>query len=272
MMKMKKNILLMILIFFIAVAAFPAAAPAQSADTLAKAESDGLGMIIKSIEMVETKPIIAAIFNTRTGKTVEYTVGDYAEGKLVRDILEDRVILFDELTKYQHVLIFNDIVMAAEDDGENSTPVTKIRTKKRDDEDMNVTLQFNKYLNRSKGKELKYGAVDEASENAEKTNLNKTTRDFKPNTAPIENKAAVETEAVKPAAKVEVTVSTNEVKVDTPASKKETPASTETPDKETSSPAKTGAAPAPSASDKTATSETQVSPAATKDGKQVKIR
>ncbi|HNY12743.1 MAG TPA: hypothetical protein PKK26_14225 [Candidatus Wallbacteria bacterium] len=250
---MKKNLFLMIalvIITSIAVSAVPAVISAQSADTIQKAESDSLGMIIKSIEMVENKPIVVAIFNTRTGKTIEYTVGDYAEGKLVRDILEDRVILYDELTKYQHVLIYNDIVAPGEEDEELSTPLTTVRTKKRDDEDMNITLQFNKYLNKSKGKDIKYGAPDEASEASEKAKLDKTTRDFKQNANPIENKQATdENEVVKPAAKVEVTVSTNEVNVNQAGLKKETT--------------------------KTATVEVDVTPPAsstTKDGKTVKIR
>ena len=260
-----------------AVSVFPSVISAQSADTIQKAESDSLGMIVKSIEMVENKPIVVAIFNIRTGKTIEYTVGDYAEGKLVRDILEDRVILYDELTKYQHVLIYNDMVAAAGEDEDLSTPLIKVRTKKRDEEDMNVTLQFNKYLNKSKNKEVKYGAADEASETAEKAKLDKTTRDFKRNANPIENKQATdEAEVAKPAAKVEVTVSTNEVKVNPEAAKKETPLKTEPVKKETAAPAKTATTevdvtPAPSAQ---APAKTPAAPAATttKDGQPVKIR
>lgn len=187
---------------------FPAAGQEKPSavprDSRAKAESDGLGLIIKNIEMIENKPILAAVFNTKTGRTIEYTVGDYIEGKLVRDILEDRIVLYDEVTKYQHVLIFNDVVSAGEEDDEIPVPVMRVRTKYKNDDDMDVTTQFNRHLARAKGKDFKYGAADKTSEAAEKAGLNRTTRDFKAPVQPIENRSADQTgevSAEKPAAK-----------------------------------------------------------------------
>ncbi|HOD42635.1 MAG TPA: hypothetical protein PKL57_18945, partial [Candidatus Wallbacteria bacterium] len=62
----------------------PPDASAAGKDSREISESDSLGLIIKSIEMVEEKPLIAAIFNIKTGKTIEYTIGDYIDGRLVR--------------------------------------------------------------------------------------------------------------------------------------------------------------------------------------------
>lgn len=125
-------------------------APAYSRETkddIDKAESDNLGLIIKNIEMVEEKPVAAAVYNLKTGKTLEYIAGDYIDGKLIKDILDDRIVLLDELTKHQYVLIFNDTVTEAEpDESDESVPVIRTRDKKKFTEGMDVTIQFNKAL------------------------------------------------------------------------------------------------------------------------------
>ncbi len=142
-------------------------------------ETESLGLIIKSIEMVEEKPLLAAIFNIKTGRTIEYTVGDYIEGRLIRDILEDRIVIYDEITRHQYVLIYNDIVSAAESE-DADVSVIKIKEKKRDIEDMNITNIFNVELNKIQGNEVPaYGTPDAASEDEKKREIHNFTRDFK---------------------------------------------------------------------------------------------
>ena len=146
--------------------------------TLASMETESLGLIIKSIEMVEEKPLLAAIFNIKTGRTIEYTVGDYVEGRLIRDILEDRVVLYDEITRHQFVLIYNDVV-SSETDEDRDISVIRIKEKKRDLEEMNITNIFNNELNKAQGREpAAYGTPDNASEDEKKLEMQNYTRDF----------------------------------------------------------------------------------------------
>lgn len=141
-------------------------------------ESEGLGLIIKSIEMVEEKPLLAAIFNIKTGRTIEYTLGDYVDGRLIRDILEDRVVLYDEITRHQFVLIYNDVV-SAEENKERDVCVVRIKEKKRDIEEMNITNIFNNELNKARGDEpTAYGTPDSASEDEKKMEMQNYTREF----------------------------------------------------------------------------------------------
>lgn len=189
-----------IIIIFTAALLISSAARAQSRNALDSIESESLGLIIKYIEMVEEKPLLAAIFSIKTGRTVEYTLGDYIEGKLIRDILEDRVVLYDEITRHQFVLIFNDVVSAAEEDENRETSLIRIKEKKRDIEEMNVTNIFNNELNKAQGKEpLKFGTPDSQQEEDAKQQMNRYTRDFKdnqdgfkntPETAPSSSPAA----------------------------------------------------------------------------------
>lgn len=165
-----------------AIAAVSFAGVAHAREDLGRVESESLGLIIKYIEMVEDKPLLAAIFNIKTGRTIEYTIGDYVEGKLIRDILEDRVVLYDEITRHQFVLIFNDVVSAAEEEEKRETSIIRIKEKKRDIEEMNVTNIFNNELNKVQGKEpLKFGTPDSQQEYEAKQKQNAYTRDFKTN-------------------------------------------------------------------------------------------
>jgi hypothetical protein len=177
-----------IIIFFAAALLISSGASAQSRNALDSLESESLGLIIKYIEMVEEKPLLAAIFSIKTGRTVEYTLGDYIEGKLIRDILEDRVVLYDEITRHQFVLIFNDVVSAAEEEQNRETSLIRIKEKKRDIEEMNVTNIFNNELNKAQGKEpLKFGAPDSQQEEDAKQQMNRYTRDFKDNQEGFKN-------------------------------------------------------------------------------------
>lgn len=174
--------LTVIVIIFAAALLISSGAAAQSRNTLDSIESESLGLIIKYIEMVEEKPLLAAIFSIKTGRTVEYTLGDYIEGKLIRDILEDRVVLYDEITRHQFVLIFNDVVSATEEEQNRETSLIRIKEKKRDIEEMNVTNIFNNELNKAQGKEpLKFGTPDSQQEEDAKQKMNRYTRDFKDN-------------------------------------------------------------------------------------------
>lgn len=156
-------------------------ASAAQKDSREISESDSLGLIIKSIEMVEEKPLVAAIFNIKTGKTIEYTLGDYIDGRLVRDILEDRVVLYDEITRHQFVLIYNDVV-SAEESEEKETSLIRIKEKKRDLEEMNVTNVFNMELSKVQGKEpSKFGVSDSQAEEEAKQKMNNYIRNFKDN-------------------------------------------------------------------------------------------
>ncbi len=182
---------------------------------LASMETESLGLIIKSIEMVEEKPLLAAIFNIKTGRTIEYTVGDYVEGRLIRDILEDRVVLYDEITRHQFVLIYNDVV-SSETDEDRDISVIRIKEKKRDLEEMNITNIFNNELNKAQGREpAAYGTPDNASEDEKKLEMQNYTRDFQDSPDGFD-KAGGDTQEVKettpsadadkPAAAVEPTV------------------------------------------------------------------
>ena len=178
----------LIIIFFAPAVFISSAAAAQSKDAVSSIESESLGLIIKYIEMVEEKPLLAAIFSIKTGRTVEYTLGDYIEGKLIRDILEDRVVLYDEITRHQFVLIFNDVVSAVEEEQDRETSLIRIKEKKRDIEEMNVTNIFNNELNKVQGKEpLKFGTPDSQQEEEAKQQLNRYTREFKDNQEGFKN-------------------------------------------------------------------------------------
>lgn len=263
---------------------------------LASMETESLGLIIKSIEMVEEKPLLAAIFNIKTGRTIEYTVGDYVEGRLIRDILEDRVVLYDEITRHQFVLIYNDVV-STETDEDRDISVIRIKEKKRDLEEMNVTNIFNNELNKVQGVEpTAYGTPDKAADDVKKMEMQNYTRDFQDSPDGFD-KAGGDTGEVKdpsgpaaadkPAATVEV-----EVKEKSAASK--SPAAADSASDATAKPsaASTTAKPAgdtkpvelnskpsapPAAAPKNAAPKTSVKPPAggvvkTPDGTTVKIR
>jgi len=180
--------LAVIIIFIASTLTISSGAAAQSRDTLNSIESESLGLIIKYIEMVEEKPLLAAVFSIKTGRTVEYTLGDYIEGKLIRDILEDRVVLYDEITRHQFVLIYNDVVASTEEEQNRETSLIRIKEKKRDIEEMNVTNIFNNELNKAQGKEpLKFGVPDSQQEEDAKQKMNRYTRDFKDNQEGFKN-------------------------------------------------------------------------------------
>lgn len=189
-----------IIIFLAPAMIISSSAAAQSRDAISSIESESLGLIIKYIEMVEEKPLLAAIFSIKTGRTVEYTLGDYIEGKLIRDILEDRVVLYDEITRHQFVLIFNDVVSAVEEEQDRETSLIRIKEKKRDIEEMNVTNIFNNELNKVQGKEpLKFGTPDSQQEEEAKQRLNRYTREFKDNQEGFKNTPETTPSSVPPA-------------------------------------------------------------------------
>lgn len=192
-------------------AGFPTPAGAAADETATRGEADTLGLVIRSIETVEGRPLLASIYNVKTGKTIEYTVGDYVAGKLIRDILEDRVILLDEITKFQYVLIFNDTVSVEEEDEEDQVPVVRVREKKRDIDGMDVTYEFNKNINRLAGKDIKYGAGTSEDEERERNKLKRTTKSFpigKPLPEVPETRATAEVETSKPLSGQEATAET----------------------------------------------------------------
>jgi hypothetical protein len=254
-------------------------------------ESESLGLIIKSIEMVEEKPLLAAIFNIKTGRTIEYTVGDYVEGRLIRDILEDRVVLYDEITRHQFVLIYNDVV-SVEENEDRDISVIRIKEKKRDFEEMNVTNIFNNELNKARGAEpTAYGTPDSASEDEKKLEMQNYTRNFQDSPDGFDKAGGGDTKEIgqtpapaganKPAATVEV-----EIKEKPAAAKSATAANTAAPPP-ASQPADTKAVevnqaqPAPSATPAAtapkAPAKPEVKPPAggvvkTPDGTTVKIR
>lgn len=260
----------------------PAGSFAAADETATKGEADTLGLIIKSIEMVEDKPLLVSIYNVKTGKTIEYTAGDYVSGKLIRDILEDRVVLLDEVTKYQYVLIFNDTVSEEEEDA--AVPLIRVREKKREIDGMDITYEFNKSINKLAGKDIKYGAGTPEDEEAERNKMKQTTKGFSEGKPLSEMPISQATREVETAPKPN-TETTSETKISPKASQ-----SAAGPEKATvevkvspKSAAKESKPAEPAASDKTSssTAEVKTSPASTsgaktmttKDGKTtVKIR
>jgi len=276
--------------------------PLLAKDDISGAESDSLGLIIKSIDVVEEKPVMVEKFNVKTCRSIEYTVGDYVEGKLLRDILSDRVVLYDELSRHQYVLIYNDVV-SAEDEEDAATSLIKIKEKKRDQDGMNVTYVFNNYLIKAQGKEpFKLGSSNEGSEEEAKLKLENYSRDFQTNSAgfnksePLatdsvsvsKDRESFETESVgvqnvKNSSEVTVKAAEDklngsvEVKIDSkpPGAKSVTPAKTSsTSANKSTAPAVNETSVAPKASNRlpSETRKNSVSTQKTSDGTTVKIR
>lgn len=135
---MRRTLLLLIL---------PAAVFTLLALAFRTSATPDLGLIVRYVEELDGQPLFAGVFDIAAKKTFEYGPGDYVKGMLVRQVLRDRVVLVDEITKYQYVLVVNELDF----DEPGEPDVTRLRAKRRDMDDMDVTAEFNREMARADG-------------------------------------------------------------------------------------------------------------------------
>lgn len=119
-----------------------------------------LGLILRYVDEVNGRVVLANIYDVKAQTSYEYFVGDYVTGLRLQQILPDRVVLLDEIGKTQYVLVLN-----GEEDAEpEEVTVTHRRHRKRQIDEMDVTADFNRELARAEGTYRLFGAADAQSE------------------------------------------------------------------------------------------------------------
>jgi hypothetical protein len=119
-----------------------------------------IGLILRYIDKIDGKPVVANIFDTKSRKSFEYTVGDYVNGLLIKQIFDDRVIILDEITKFQYVLTVN----RAEYEEPEEVGVTRYRRRRRSIDGMDITAEFNRELAKAEGTYRYYGTSSKKDE------------------------------------------------------------------------------------------------------------
>lgn len=114
-----------------------------------------LGLILRYVDVVNDRPVLANIYDVKTKDSYEYVAGDYVNGLMLKSIMEDRIVLLDEISKFQYVIVLN--AMETEIDAE--VHVTHRKTRKKHLDDMDITSDFNREISRADGTYQMYGAA-----------------------------------------------------------------------------------------------------------------
>lgn len=126
-----------------------------------------LGLILRYVDEINGRVVLANIFDVKAQSSFEYFVGDHVNGLRLQQILPDRIVLLDEIGKTQYVLVLNgDEVIEDEE-----VAVTHRRHRKRQMDEMDVTADFNRELSKAEGTYRMFGAVDDQSQLEEQEDL-----------------------------------------------------------------------------------------------------
>jgi hypothetical protein len=119
-----------------------------------------IGLILRYVDKIDGKAVVANIFEIKTKKSFEYVIGDHVDGLLVKQIFDDRVIILDEITKYQYVLIVN----TTDYEEPEEVGVTRYKKKRKSFENMDITAEFNREISKAAGTYNKYGTSSKKNE------------------------------------------------------------------------------------------------------------